>query len=81
MMADKDTERAKANGQAKGESKGEGPKDAQVAPLDEPPADPLVDQATDPNVIDPVVWILIFALFLVCPCLGLVLIYVLTSLV
>ena len=55
MMADKDTERAKANGQAKGESKGEGPKDAQVAPLDEPPADPLVDQATDPNVIDPVV--------------------------
>ena len=55
MMADKDTERAKANGQAKGESKGEGPKDAQAAPLDEPPADPLVDQATNPNVIDPVV--------------------------
>ena len=55
MMADEDTERAKADGQVEGEGEGEGPKDAQAAPLDEPPTNPLVDQATDPNVIDPTI--------------------------
>lgn len=48
MMADEDTERAKADGQAEGK----GPKDAQATSLDEPLTNPLIDQATNPNVIN-----------------------------
>nr|POE75252.1 hypothetical protein CFP56_14287 [Quercus suber] len=48
MMADEDTERAKADGQAEEE----GPKDAQATPLDEPLTNPLIDQVTNPNVIN-----------------------------
>lgn len=55
IMAYKDVERAKSDGQAEEEGEGEGPKVAQFAPLDEPLANPSIDQAPDPNVVDPAI--------------------------